>query len=619
MSAIGDFHHSRGAILTRTEHCQNSWMPSMNRREVITSGAAIAGTAMLARRSGPLFAATTDRSATISPSPAGADMPWETYQAEDMKTTGTVLGPKYDPFLVEAESSSQKCVKLASAGEYVEFTVKSPANAMVVRYSLPDALDGGGIGANLSLYQNGKFIQNIPITSKYSWLYGAYPFTNDPKAGKPRNFYDDFRLKGLRFAKGDVIRLQKPDDDAAYCIVDLVDLEQVAPVLPKPANSLSPTDFGAGGKGETDDTEALKKCIAEAAKQGRTVWVPAGDYKLTGEIVVPSNVTLQGAGMWHTTFVGDEGLYSQPGRRVKFIVKGRNSHLADFAIVGKLTYRNDTEPNDGIIGEHGGDFTVSRLWVEHTKVGMWFFGCTNVIIDGCRLRNTLADGINFCTHTMNSVAQNCTTRNTGDDCFAIWPAAFDHSYVQRSPAPGSNVFRYCTGQLPFLANGGAIYGGANNRIENCLFTDISAGCGILISSTFPTADDSYKIDYNFSGTTVVRNCELVRCGGFDHTWAWRAAFQVCMDRRSISGVNISDVTIRDSISDGFSIVAPGSKKGQGTLTNARLDNVNIPNYGRGASARHGLWVREDANGSITIAHSKIVDIQNSSNAFTIKS
>ena len=85
-------------------------------------------------------------------------MPWETYQAEDMKTTGTVLGPRYDPFRVEAESSSQKCVKLASAGEYVEFTVKSPANAMVVRYSLPDALDGGGIGASLTLYQNGTLV-----------------------------------------------------------------------------------------------------------------------------------------------------------------------------------------------------------------------------------------------------------------------------------------------------------------------------------------------------------------------------------------------------------------------------------------------------------------------------
>ena len=68
----------------------------------------------------------------------------------------------------------------------------------------------------------------------------------------------------------------------------------------------------------------------------------------------------------------------------------------------------------------------------------------------------------------------------------MWPAASDQSFVQQAPAPGSNVFRHCTGQLPFLANGGAIYGGANNRIEDCVFQDISAGCGILLSTTFPT-------------------------------------------------------------------------------------------------------------------------------------
>jgi hypothetical protein len=54
----------------------------------------------------------------------GADMPWTTYEAEGMKTTGVVLGPKYDPNLVETESSGQKCVKLVGAGEYVEFTAR---------------------------------------------------------------------------------------------------------------------------------------------------------------------------------------------------------------------------------------------------------------------------------------------------------------------------------------------------------------------------------------------------------------------------------------------------------------------------------------------------------------
>jgi Alpha-1,3-glucanase catalytic domain D2/Alpha-1,3-glucanase catalytic domain D1 len=489
---------------------------------------------------------------------------------------------------------------------------------MVVRYSLPDSADGKGISSTLSLYQNGKFINKLPVTSHYSWLYGNYPFSNDPKAGKPRDFYNEVRLKDLAFARGDVIRLQKTGTDAPYCIIDLVDLEKVAPPLTAPVNSLSVADFGADRKGETDVTEALRNCITEARRQGKIVWVPDGDYRLTGDIIVPSDVTIQGAGMWYTTFVGDAGLYDQANRRVRFKLTGNNIHLADFAIIGKLNYRNDNEPNDGIMGAHCENSTLLRIWVEHTKVGMWFYVCSNVVVDGCRLRDTLADGINLCVDTRDCVVQNCTTRNTGDDCFAMWPAAADQSFIQQAPLPGSNVFRHCTGQLPFLANGGAIYGGANNRIEDCLFTDISAGCGILISTTFPTADASRRIDNNFSGTTMVRNCDVIRSGGFDHDWAWRAAVQLCLDRRSISGVDISNVNIRDSFSDGLSIVAPGSQHGQGTLSNARLDNVNIPNYGIGTDSCHGLWVRDDACGGLTIINSQIADVQNSSTNFIIK-
>ncbi len=593
----------------------------MNRRDVLATGAALAGVAWLTRLSEPLFAATPTLSSALSPiatpGRVGAEMPWTTYQAEEMKTNGTVLGPKYEPFLVETESSGQRCVKLDATGDYVEFRVQSPANAMVIRYCLPDSPDGGGINSSLSLYRNGKLLKHIPITSKYTWLYGAYPFTNDPKAGKPRNFYNDARLKDITLARGDVIRLQKPADDAPYCILDLVDLENIAPARSMPAHSLSIMDFGASGDGQADDTEALIQCLAEAVKQRKIVWVPAGEYKLTGDIDLPSDAAIQGAGMWHTTFVGDDELYHQPDRRVRFKVSGSNIHIADFALIGRLNYRSDEEPNDGILGARGENSTIRRIWVEHTKVGMWLYGCNNVVVDSCRLRNTLADGINLCTDTRNTVVQNCTTRNTGDDCFAMWPNASDQTYVQQALSPGSNVVRHCTGQLPFLANGGAIYGGANNRIENCLFTDITAGCGILISTTFPTSNESRKMDNNFSGTTVIQDCELVRCGGFDHDWGWRAAVQICMDRRSISGVHFRDVNIKDSLSDGFSIVGPGSKRGEGTLSDARLDHVNIPNYGIGTSGRHGLWVRADALGSLTLVASTISEIQDDSSTFAI--
>jgi hypothetical protein len=546
----------------------------------------------------------------------GAEIPWVTYEAEEMKTTGTVLGPKYGPFLVETESSRQQCVQLTEAGQFVEFAAKGAANALVMRFNLPDSKSGGGVNATLKLSINGRSVKNLALSSHWSWLYGAYPFSNQPGDGKPRNFYDENRLLGMTIAPGDVIRLEKISSAPEYCIIDLVDLENVPPPRAAPAESLSVLDFGADGSGQTDDTEALRRCVAAAAKQRTIVWVPAGNYKIAGDIVVPSDVTIQGAGIWHTTFAGDADLYDQADKRVRFKLTGTNIHLADFAIAGKLNYRNDNEPNDGVVGARCADATVSRVWVEHTKTGAWIYNGTRLVIDSCRFRNLLADGVNFCVDTRDSVVQNSTTRGTGDDCFAIWPTPSDQGYTQQNPEPGNNVFRNCTGELPFLANGGCIYGGANNRIENCRFTDISPGCGILISSTFPTSDDKY--DNNFSGTTTVKDCELVRCGGYDHTWAWRAAFQLCLERSNISGVLISNVTIQDSISDGFSVVAPGSEKGHGTLSNVRLDRVNITSHGIGADSRHGLWIREDASGGLAIGNSKISDTLNAaSNNFNI--
>jgi Pectate lyase superfamily protein len=548
----------------------------------------------------------------------GADRPWTTYEAEGMKSTGLVLGPKYDPYQVETESSGQKCVQLGAAGEFVEFPAAADANALVIRYSLPDAKAGGGTTTRLDLLVNGKKVRTLSLTSRYSWLYGNYPFSNRPNEGKPRNFYDEFRVKDLPIARDDVIRLQRADDDVAYCIVDLVDLENVPAALAAPANALCVLDFGAGGKGGTDDTAALRQCVAEAQKQGRPVWVPAGDYTLTGDILVPSSVTIQGAGMWHTTFVGDEKLYTQSARRVRFKLAGRHIRLADFSIVGKLDYRDDNEPNDGIVGAGCADSSVARVWLEHTKVGIWIYSGTNLLIEGCRFRDLLADGVNLCVGTSGTVIQNCTARGTGDDCFAMWPAASDQGFLDQGPRSGHNVIRHCTGQLTFLANGGAIYGGADNRIEDCLFTDIATGCGILISTTFPTSDEQRKIDNNFSGTTLVRNCELVRCGGYDHSWAWRGSLQICLDRRSLSGLAISQVTIRDSISDGLTIVAPGSRKGEGTLAQARLEKVNIARTGLGGASHHGLWIRQDAVGCMDLVDCEIADIRNESVHFSLR-
>jgi hypothetical protein len=238
--------------------------------------------------------------------------------------------------------------------------------------------------------------------------------------------------------------------------------------------------------------------------------------------------------------------------------------------------------------------------VEHTKAAAWILNSQGLVVDSCRFRNTLADGINVNKGMRSTIVTNCTARGTGDDGFAIWPAPGSQAY-----APGLNVITHCTAQTPFLANGGAIYGGQGNRIEDCLFQDIAYDCGILISTTFPVGTNT------FSGTTIAQRCDLIRCGN-------NAGLQLCLQTNSLSGVNLNNLNIIDSIADGLSIIAPGSNPGTGvgTLSAAAMANVSIPDYGLGYSGKNGLWARSDAIGSLTVSNSTIVQYRDDSSHFT---
>jgi len=547
----------------------------------------------------------------------GANIPWTTYEAEHMKTTGTIMGPTYKPYQVETESSGQQCVKLSYKGRYVEFTSSGNDNSMVIRYSLPDSREGNGKRATLSIFINTRLIQRCEISSRYAWLYGKYPFTNDQAAGKPRHFYDELRVKGLKIARGDVIRIQRDDqkeDDAEYCIIDLVDLENIAPPLNQPSNSLSITDkVFMGNDTSADYTEAFRNCIARAQQTGKSVWIPPGTFKITGDIVLPANITMQGAGMWYTQLTGDEALYANASKRVRLKGNGSNIHLSDFAIIGKLTYRSDKEANDGIVGSYGTNSTISRIWIEHTKVGMWIENSENLKITDCRMRNTMADGINFCVGMAGSTIENCTARGTGDDCFAIWPTTF----LKQVFNPGHNLIVHCTAQLPFLANGAAIYGGESNKIKDCAFIDISQGSAILVSTTFPTENKQKGINNNFSGTTVIEDCDIKNSGGFDHEWGWRAGMEICLDKRNIAGIEINNLNIINSLSNGLSVIAKNELDKAGSLSEATLTNVKISNSGIGEKGKYSLFINGMAHGSLTIKNSDIREIKNESENFTI--
>jgi len=542
----------------------------------------------------------------------GANVSWTTYEAENMTNGGgTLIGPPPQLPNIGApvvntpqmEASGGQAVMLDGTGQYVEFTAQAAANAIVVRYCVPDTANGAGTNSTISLYQNTNFIQKLPVTSQYSWRYGAYPFTNNPLAGQPRNFFDEVRLNGLAIHAGDTVRIEKDaDDTGAYDIIDLVDLENVAAPLTQPTGSLSVTSYGAVGDGVTDCTAALKSCISAALSQGKTVWMPVGTYIITNSINLTNNTTIQGAGMWYTTLLGNASSYNLiPTNRVTLNGLGNNIHLSDFAIMGFLNYRNDNEPNDGLGGSYGTGSTISRVWVEHTKTGAWLVNSSGLVVESCRFRNTIADGCNLAVGMQNTIVTNCTARGTGDDCFAIWPA----TYTTQSNTPGFNVITHCTGQTPDLANGGGIYGGVSNRVEDCAFTDIPYGCGILIAGTFYGSSQTNL----FTGMTVAQRCDLTRCGGYDPGWQWRGAVTLCPQYLNITNVNLNHLNVTNSLSYAVQIVSPGSSSTVGVLSNATMNLVNISTYGVQVqpyqanpyiNGVYGVWARGDAYGSVNV-------------------
>ncbi|WP_326639875.1 hypothetical protein OG884_34520 [Streptosporangium sp. NBC_01755] len=111
----------------------------------------------------------------------GADVDFAEQEAENAATNGTIIGPDRTAYTLPAEASGRRAVRL-TPGQHVEFTLPSAANAITVRYSIPDAQGGGGITAPLNVMVNGGAKKSMTLTSRYSWLYNQYPFSNDPNA-----------------------------------------------------------------------------------------------------------------------------------------------------------------------------------------------------------------------------------------------------------------------------------------------------------------------------------------------------------------------------------------------------------------------------------------------------
>jgi hypothetical protein len=545
----------------------------------------------------------------------GAAVGFVEQEAENADTNGTVLPFDTSAYTLAGEASGRQAVELTSPGQYVEFTLTRPANAITVRYSIPDAAAGGGIDAPLTLTLDGKRNSTLTLTSKYSYLYNQYPFTNDPNAGllhpdwwitecgcvpafttptptvatpfRPMHFYDEQRVLLDRvYGVGDTIRLAVPQGtNAAWTVIDLVDFEKVAPPVQSVPQSVSVLDFGADPTGSAESSNAFDTAIAAAKAAGKTVFIPAGTYQVNRHIIV-DDVTIEGAGNWWTIIRGHQVTLSSPlpdgsvhtgvGFYGKYVDDGggsHNVHLSNFAIEGDVRDRVDTDQVNGVGGALS-DSSIDGLYIHHTKVGLWFDGpMHNLTVRNTIVADVIADGINFRRGVTGSKVVNSFFRNTGDDGMAMW----SHNVTSGHPEVDENandVFDHNTVQTPTLANGIAIYGGRDNTVSNNVVADpIREGSGLHAGQRFGSTP--------FTGYLKFTDNTTVRAGTFELNWniGLGAIWLFALEGSLTADVEVTGDNFLQNTYNAIMLVSDWPVKDLFTISNVHFKDIHVDGTG----------------------------------------
>ncbi|MFJ8773783.1 discoidin domain-containing protein [Streptomyces microflavus] len=504
-----------------------------------------AATTLVVAGAPPAAAAAVPAPSPLNVPGRGASVPFKEQEAEYAATNGTLIGPNRLYGSLPSEASGRQAVTLDAVGEYVEFTLTAPANAMTFRYSLPDNAAGTGRDASIDVRVNGTQLKSVPVTSKYGWYYGGYPFNNNPGDTNPHHFYDETRtMFGSTLAAGTKVRLQVSSTaQSPTFTIDLADFEQVAAPIGKPSGALDVvSDFGADPTGAADATAKIQAAVDAGRTQGREVYIPQGTFKVQDHIIV-DKVTLRGAGPWYSVLTGRHPTerHKAVGVYGKYASQGGSSNvtLKDFAIIGDIRERIDDDQVNAIGGSLS-DSVVDNLWLQHTKCGAWLTGpMNNFTMKNTRILDQTADGVNFHYGVTNSTVTNTFVRNSGDDGLAMWAENIPNV---------NNKFTFNTVILPILANNIVTYGGKDITISDNVMSDsITNGGGLHIANRYPGVNSGRGTAV--SGTHTAARNTLIRTGNNDFNWQFGVGavwFSGLNEPIQGATINVTDTEILDS-------------------------------------------------------------------------
>ena len=507
----------------------------------------------------------------------GAKMPYTSHEAENATLeNGATIQQSTDMESTAVEATNQTYVELPKKDAAVTFTVTEPANALNVRYTIPDGASG-----QLDVQVNGSSVGNLDLSSHSAWQYlkGDHEYDQAIDGSSARFRFDETRLllKDIQLKSGDKISLvKKKDDDVPYGI-DFIELEQAPAPVAQGENSISIVDKGASANDDSDDTAALLAAVEEAKASGKSVYIPEGRFNFDKQVNIEAdNLKISGAGVWHTQlhFTSDQ-------RYGGGIVFGHNSNgieLSKLYMDSNLTSRyNEDAQYKAISGTLGKNSHIHDVWVQHFEVGMWIGDYDQIgnmkytdglVVENTRIRNNLADGINFAQGTKNSTVKNSNIRGNGDDGLAIWSSISDGT---NAAAEENNKFLNNTIESGWRAAGIGIFGGKGHEVSGNLIKDVFAGAGIRVNTVFA----GHNFDHNDTGIKIHDNT-ILRSGTTNDLYnLHRGAIDFQQVRGTIKNVDVYDNKLLNTLAD--PVITKNFEMGDNGNGEIRLSNNTIDN------------------------------------------
>ena len=507
----------------------------------------------------------------------GAKMPYTTHEAENASVeNGATIQQSTDMESTAVEATNQTYVELPKKDAAVTFNVTEPANALNVRYTIPDGASG-----QLDVQVNGSSVGNLDLSSHSAWQYlkGDHEYDQAIDGSSARFRFDETRLllKDIQLKSGDRISLVKKKDDNVPYGIDFIELEQAPAPVAQGENSISIVDKGASANDDSDDTAALLAAVEEAKASGKSVYIPEGRFNFDKQVNIEAdNLKISGAGVWHTQlhFTSDK-------RYGGGIVFGHNSNgieLSNLYMDSNLTSRyNEDAQYKAISGTLGKDSKIHDIWVQHFEVGMWIGDydqtgnmkyTDGLVVENARIRNNLADGINFAQGTKNSTVKNSNIRGNGDDGLAIWSSISDGT---NAAAEENNKFLNNTIESGWRAAGIGIFGGKGHEISGNLIKDVFAGAGIRVNTVFA----GHNFDLNDSGIKIHDNT-ILRSGTTNDLYKLhRGAIDFQQVRVTIKNVDVYDNKLLNTLAD--PVITKNFEMGDNGNGEIRLSNNTIDN------------------------------------------